>query len=41
MEQLIIEGGVPLKGEIKIGGMKNSAVALLPATILLEGTSIT
>lgn len=39
MEELIIKGGKPLHGEIKIGGAKNSAVGLIPATILFEGTS--
>ncbi len=38
MEKLIVKGGNPLKGEIKIGGAKNAAVALLPATILTSGT---
>lgn len=39
MEELIINGGKALKGEIKICGAKNSVVALLPATILLDGTN--
>ena len=39
MEELIIKGGKPLNGEIRIGGAKNSAVGLIPATILFEGTS--
>lgn len=34
MKRLIIEGNVPLMGTIHIGGAKNSAVALIPATIL-------
>lgn len=36
MEKLLVEGGNPLKGEVRISGAKNSAVALLPATILAE-----
>ena len=36
MNKLFVEGGTPLKGTVKIGGAKNSAVALLPATILAD-----
>lgn len=34
MEKFVIHGGIPLKGEVTIGGAKNAAVAILPATIL-------
>lgn len=34
-----IKGGIPLNGEVKIGGGKNSAVALIPAAILSKGKS--
>ncbi|KOO37298.1 UDP-N-acetylglucosamine 1-carboxyvinyltransferase [Priestia koreensis] len=34
MEKLKIQGGVPLNGTIRVSGAKNSAVALIPATIL-------
>lgn len=37
MEKLVITGGTPLKGEIVISGAKNSAVAILPATLLIDG----
>lgn len=37
MEKLIIKGGTPLKGTVKISGAKNAAVAILPATILVKG----
>ena len=37
MEKLVIEGGTSLKGEVKISGAKNSAVAILPATLLING----
>lgn len=37
MEKLIIEGGTPLKGTINVNGAKNAAVAILPATILVNG----
>jgi UDP-N-acetylglucosamine 1-carboxyvinyltransferase len=36
MEKLFVEGGKKLKGRVHIGGAKNSAVALLPATILAD-----
>ena len=39
MEKLVIEGGTPLKGTVEIIGAKNSAVALLPATLLINGIS--
>ncbi|MBP3832040.1 MAG: UDP-N-acetylglucosamine 1-carboxyvinyltransferase [Clostridia bacterium] len=37
MEKLIITGGTPLKGEVTISGAKNAAVAILPATLLING----
>ncbi|SEQ91728.1 UDP-N-acetylglucosamine 1-carboxyvinyltransferase [Piscibacillus halophilus] len=37
MEKLLIEGGHTLQGQVRVSGAKNSAVALLPATILAEG----
>lgn len=37
MEKLIVRGGTPLKGEVCIGGAKNSAVAILPAALLIDG----
>lgn len=37
MKQIIIEGNHPLSGTIKIGGAKNSAVALIPASIMADG----
>ncbi|NIK11874.1 UDP-N-acetylglucosamine 1-carboxyvinyltransferase [Alkalibacillus almallahensis] len=36
MDKLLIEGGHQLNGEVRVSGAKNSAVALLPATILAE-----
>ncbi|PXW92063.1 UDP-N-acetylglucosamine 1-carboxyvinyltransferase [Streptohalobacillus salinus] len=36
MQKLFVEGGTKLKGRVHIGGAKNSAVALLPATILAD-----
>lgn len=37
MKKLIIEGGNTLTGTIKIGGAKNSVVALIPAAMLTDG----
>lgn len=37
MQQIIINGGKTLSGSIKIGGAKNSAVALIPASLLAGG----
>ena len=37
MKQIIIEGNKQLSGTIKIGGAKNSVVALIPASILASG----
>ena len=37
MEKLVIQGGTKLKGEVVISGAKNAAVAILPATLLMNG----
>ena len=37
MDKLLIKGGTPLHGTISINGAKNAAVAILPATILING----
>ena len=37
MEKLIINGGVPLEGEIRISGAKNAALPILAATLLADG----
>jgi UDP-N-acetylglucosamine 1-carboxyvinyltransferase len=37
LEKLIITGQTPLKGEVTISGAKNAAVAILPATLLIDG----
>ena len=38
MEKLVITGKTPLKGEVLISGAKNAAVAIIPATLLINGT---
>ena len=37
LEKLVIKGGTKLKGDVVIGGAKNAAVAILPATLLMKG----
>lgn len=37
MDKLLIHGGVPLKGEIRISGAKNAALPILAATLLADG----
>ena len=37
LEKLVIKGGTRLKGDVVIGGAKNAAVAILPATLLING----
>ncbi len=40
MEKLIINGGKRLEGTVAINGAKNAAVAILPATVLINGKCI-
>jgi UDP-N-acetylglucosamine 1-carboxyvinyltransferase len=37
MDKLIIEGGVPLNGEVQISGAKNCALPLMAATLIASG----
>lgn len=37
MDKLVINGGTRLKGDVIISGAKNAAVALIPATLLIDG----
>ena len=37
MDKLVISGNTHLKGEVTISGAKNSAIAILPATLLVNG----
>lgn len=39
-EKLIINGNIPLKGEVSVTGAKNAAVAIIPATILADGECV-
>ena len=38
MEKLVVKGPTSLKGEVTISGAKNAAVAILPSTLLIDGT---
>ncbi len=40
MEKLIIEGGRPLSGKVRISGAKNAALPLIAATLLAPGENI-
>ena len=40
MKRLVIEGQHELTGRIKIGGAKNSVVALIPAAILASNEAV-
>ena len=37
MEKIRIEGGIPLKGSVRVGGAKNAALPLIAATLLVPG----
>ncbi len=40
MDKFVINGGKPLKGEVRISGAKNAAVAILPAVLLSDGPCV-
>jgi UDP-N-acetylglucosamine 1-carboxyvinyltransferase len=37
MDKIVIEGGVPLRGEVAVSGAKNAALPILAATLLAPG----
>jgi len=37
LDKFLIRGGKPLFGELEISGAKNAAVAIIPATLMVEG----
>ncbi|KAA3626163.1 MAG: UDP-N-acetylglucosamine 1-carboxyvinyltransferase [Proteobacteria bacterium] len=37
MDRLIIEGGVPLSGEVRMSGAKNAALPIIISTLLVDG----
>ncbi len=36
MDQYVIKGGIPLRGEVEIGGAKNAALAILAAAVMAD-----
>jgi len=40
LDKFVITGGTKLEGEVIISGAKNAAVAIIPATLLVEGDCI-
>ncbi|MBI5050663.1 MAG: UDP-N-acetylglucosamine 1-carboxyvinyltransferase [Nitrospirae bacterium] len=40
MDKIVIEGGIKLKGEVTIGGAKNSALPMMTASLLAPGENI-
>ncbi|CAN5330941.1 UDP-N-acetylglucosamine 1-carboxyvinyltransferase [soil metagenome] len=40
MERLIVEGGRPLRGSVRVNGAKNSALKLMAAALLADGESV-
>lgn len=40
LEKFVINGGRPLRGEVRISGAKNAAVAILPAVLLSDGPCV-
>ena len=40
MDKFVIQGGKVLNGEVRISGAKNSALALMPATLLNNGKNV-
>jgi UDP-N-acetylglucosamine 1-carboxyvinyltransferase len=40
MDKLIINGGTPLSGEVRIAGAKNAALPILAATLLADGPTM-
>lgn len=39
MEQLIVNGGIPLKGRVEVSGAKNAALGIIAASLLADGIS--
>src|SRR5207253_2088526 len=40
MDRIIVRPGPPLEGTVRVGGAKNSALKLMAATLLAEGTYV-
>ena len=40
MRKIVVEGGVPLRGQIEISGAKNAVLPLMASTLLADGASV-
>lgn len=40
MRKIVVEGGVPLRGQIEVSGAKNAVLPLMAATLLADGASV-
>ena len=40
MDKMVIEGGIPLKGSVRISGAKNAALPIMAACLLTGGTHL-
>ena len=40
MRKIVVEGGVPLRGQIEVSGAKNAVLPLMAATLLADGVSV-
>lgn len=40
MDRLVIEGGVPLRGEVTVSGAKNAVLPILAATLMADGPCV-
>ena len=39
MDKFIIQGGIPLKGDVEISGAKNSVLPIMALSLLVDGKS--
>ena len=37
MQKIVVEGGLPLNGEVRVSGAKNAVLPILCATLLADG----
>ena len=40
MRKIVVEGGLPLRGQIEVSGAKNAVLPLMAATLLTDGVSV-
>jgi UDP-N-acetylglucosamine 1-carboxyvinyltransferase len=40
MDRIVITGGIPLRGEVQVGGAKNATLPILASTILGGGECV-